>query len=111
MVSLGSLLAKGIYKASVQQKQQARAHANQELAHNKSIMKSVSAGETSYVVTPGRVTNPETGETAPAWMKMKVTKKSDGSLQAGEPQPIEGSGGKNGEVVNAAGDPAIYLAP
>lgn len=111
MVSLGVLLAQGVYKASVEQQQQARSHANQQLASNKSIMKSVSASNAKYVVTPGTVKNTQTGQTAPALMKMKLTKNANGTYQAGTPKPIEPVGGRSGQIVNADGDAAVYLAP
>lgn len=110
-VSLGAMIAQGIYKASVEQQQQARAHANQQLASNKSIMKSVSSSNAKFIVTPGTVRNQETGETAPALMKMKLTKKSDGGYQAGDPKPIEPVRGRSGDIVTADGDAAVYLAP
>ena len=71
------------YKASLQQQQEARSRANEALAHDKGIMRSVKASGADYVAV--RV-KPKSGapDNKSRMIKVRVKENGDGTLSAGE---------------------------
>lgn len=100
------------YKFSVQQRQYAQARANYALANNRSVMKSVKASDADYLMVPVRKerNNPKS---ASGLARVKVKKKSDGTLEAGsvDSTVYPSKHASSGSVMTVAGQDAVFYQP
>ena len=100
-----------LYKASLQQRRYAQEQANYALASNNSVMRGVKASGASYVAVPVQGDS-QTGSKR-ALVRVKVSKRSDGSFVAGkaEEKSYPVTSARNGSVVNVGGQNAVFYNP